>query len=138
LTSVESGTKKEEKKKDVVFTEKAPRPVGPYSQAIKFNELVFTAGQGAMDPATNKWLGGDIKQQTSRTLENLKAILEASGSSLDRVVKVTVFLQSRDLFREMNEVYSKYFPKDPPARSTVITDLVLHDMLVEIEAVATR
>lgn len=125
-----------ENRKKVIFTEKAPEPIGPYSQAIISNGFIFTAGQGAIDPQTNKWMGGDIKQQTARVLENIKAVLDASGSSLDQVVKVNVFLRRRDLFREMNEIYSKYFPMNPPARSTVVTDLLLEDMLVEIEATA--
>jgi 2-iminobutanoate/2-iminopropanoate deaminase len=121
-----------------VSTNLAPRPIGPYSQGVKVGDLVFTAGQGAIDPSTNEWLGGDIREQTERVLENLKGILEAAGSSLDRVVKTTVFLEKKELFREMNEVYSRYFPKNPPARSTVVTGMVRDGMLVEIEAVATR
>jgi 2-iminobutanoate/2-iminopropanoate deaminase len=126
-----------EKGKRVVFTKNAPEPIGPYSQAIISNGFIFTAGQGAIDPLTNKWIGGDIKQQTTRVLENIKAVLDASGSSLDEVIKVNVFLRRRELFEEMNEIYSKYFPVNPPARSTVVTDLLLEDMLVEIEATAT-
>jgi 2-iminobutanoate/2-iminopropanoate deaminase len=124
--------------KKVVFTEKAPKPLGPYSQGIVSNGFIFCAGQGAIDPHTNKWIGGDITQQTTRVLENLKAVLEASGSSLDKVVKTNVFLRKKELFAEMNAVYSKYFPRDPPARSSVVTDLLLDDMLVEIEVTATQ
>lgn len=121
----------------VVFSPKAPKPIGPYSQAIIANGFVFAAGQGAIDPETNQWIGGDIKQQTERVLENIKAVLEASGSSLSKVVKTNVFLRRKELFQEMNQVYYKYFPVEPPARSTVVTDLLRDDMLVEIEATAT-
>ncbi len=121
----------------VVFSPKAPKPIGPYSQAIIANGFVFAAGQGAIDPETNQWIGGDMKQQTERVLENIKAVLEASGSSLNKVVKTNVFLRRKELFQEMNQVYSKYFPVEPPARSTVVTDLLRDDMLVEIEATAT-
>lgn len=100
-------------------------------------DFVFTAGQGAIDPKTNQWAGGDIKEQTRRTLDNIKGILEEAGSSLDKTVKVSVFLKDKKLFGEMNEVYSSYFKRDPPARTTVVTDLLRDDMLVEIEAVAT-
>jgi 2-iminobutanoate/2-iminopropanoate deaminase len=127
----------DEVKKKVVFTDSAPRPVGPYSQGIVSNGFVFAAGQGAIDPKTNQWIGGDIIQQTARVLENIKAVLEAAGSSLDNVVKVNVFLRKKELFQEMNAVYAKYFPENQPARSTVITDLLRDDMLVEIEAIAS-
>lgn len=120
----------------VIHTVDAPKPIGPYSQGIVANGFIFTAGQGAIDPKSNKWLGGDIKQQTERTLENIKIILERSGSSLEKVVKVTVFLRRKELFQDMNEVYSKYFARDQPARTTVVTDLLLDDMLIEIEAAA--
>jgi 2-iminobutanoate/2-iminopropanoate deaminase len=123
--------------KKVVRTESAAKPIGPYSQAIISNGFIFTAGQGAIDPQSNKWVGGNIREQTERVLENIKAILEAAGSSLDKVVKVSVFLRRKELFQEMNEVYSKYFPSNPPARSTVVTDLLLDDMLIEIETIAS-
>jgi 2-iminobutanoate/2-iminopropanoate deaminase len=123
-------------RKKAIHTDSAPRPVGPYSQGIISNGFVFTAGQGAIDPHSNKWVGGDIRVQTKRVLENIKAVLESAGSSLDKVVKVNVFLKRKELFQEMNEVYSRYFPNNPPARSTVVTDLLLDDMLVEIEAIA--
>ncbi len=122
--------------KKVIYTESAPKPIGPYSQAVVSNGFIFTAGQGAMDPRSNKWVGGNIKEQTTRVLENIKAILEAAGSSLDKVVKVNVFLRRKELFSEMNEVFSKYFKKNQPARTTVVTDLLLDDMLIEIETIA--
>ena len=123
--------------KRAVLTTKAPKPIGPYSQGIVSNGFVFTAGQGAIDPSTNKWVGGDIKQQTKLTLDNIKAILSEAGSSIDKAVKTTVFLRKKELFAEMNEVYQGYFSGVPPARTTVVTDLLRDDMLVEIEAVAT-
>jgi 2-iminobutanoate/2-iminopropanoate deaminase len=123
--------------KRAVLTAKAPKPIGPYSQGIVSNGFVFTAGQGAIDPSTNKWVGGDIKQQTKLTLDNIKAILSEAGSSIDKAVKTTVFLRKKELFAEMNEVYQGYFSGVPPARTTVVTDLLRDDMLVEIEAVAT-
>jgi 2-iminobutanoate/2-iminopropanoate deaminase len=123
--------------KRIIYTESAPKPIGPYSQAIVSNGFIFTAGQGAIDPSTNKWLGGDIREQTTRVLENIKAVLEAAGSSLEKVVKVNVFLRRKELFSEMNDVYSRYFKENPPARSTVVTDLLLDDMLIEIETIAS-
>lgn len=134
MLAVEEGESMQEKKS--VSTSGAPRPIGPYSQGIVSNGFVFTAGQGAIDSKTNNWAGGDISQQTTLTLENIKAILDEAGSSLDKVVKVTVFLKRKELFAEMNTVYARYFGNDPPARSTVVTDLLRDDMLVEIEAVA--
>ncbi len=124
-------------KKQVVTTSNAPKPIGPYSQGIIVGDLVFTAGQGAIDPKTNQWAGGDIREQTRRVFENIKGILEEAGSSLDNVVKVTVFLKDNKLFGEMNEVYATYFKNEPPARTTVITGLPKDEMLVEIEVVAT-
>lgn len=122
--------------KKAVLTSKAPKPIGPYSQGIISKGFVFTAGQGAIDPASNNWAGGDIKQQTTLVLENIKAVLTEAGTSLGNVVKVNVFLKKKELFAEMNEVYKMYFSGVPPARSTVITDLLRDDMLVEIEATA--
>jgi 2-iminobutanoate/2-iminopropanoate deaminase len=124
-------------KKQIVTTSNAPKPIGPYSQGIIVGDLVFTAGQGAIDPKTNQFLGGSIKEQTSRVLQNIQGILEEAGSSLDNVIKVNVFLKDNKLFGEMNEVYATYFKKDPPARTTVITGLPRDEMLVEIEVIAT-
>lgn len=123
--------------KRVIMSAKAPKPIGAYSQGVVSNGLIFTSGQGAIDSRTNNWLGGDIKQQTRITMDNVKAILEEGGSSLDKVLKITIFLKEKNLFGDMNAVYANYFPKDPPARSTVVTDLPREDMLVEIEAIAS-
>ena len=99
--------------------------------------LVFLSGQGPLDPATNRLVEGDVAVQTERVLENLKAVIEASGSSLERVVKTSVFLKDLNDFRIMNEVYARYFPKDPPARTTVEAARLPMDILVEIDAIAS-
>jgi 2-iminobutanoate/2-iminopropanoate deaminase len=121
-----------------VKTEKAPKPVARYSQAIVCNGFVFVAGQGPVDIATGKLIESDeIREQTRATLENLKAILEAGGSSLDKVVKVSVFLKNLSDFKAMNEVYAEFFKSDPaPVRTTVGTDLLGGRMLIEIDCVA--
>jgi 2-iminobutanoate/2-iminopropanoate deaminase len=122
--------------RDVVLTERGPKPIGPYSQAIKSNGFLFVSGQVALDPKTNEFTGGDIRQQTERVLENLRGIVEAGGSKLGHAVKTTVFLKNMDDFGAMNEVYAKYFASAPPARSTVQVAKLPKDALVEIEVVA--
>ena len=122
--------------KDVVLTNHAPKPIGPYSQAIKSNGFLFISGQIALDPASGEFAGVTAQQQTGRVLENLKAILEASGVSLSHVVKTTVFLKDMNDFTAMNEVYARYFSAAPPARSTVQVARLPKDALVEIEVVA--
>ena len=123
--------------KDVVITDRGPKPIGPYSQAIKCNGFLFLSGQVALDPKTNEFTAGDIRQQTERTLENIKGILEAAGSNLHHVVKTTVFLKDMNDFSAMNEVYGRFFTSAPPARSTVQVARLPKDALVEIEVVAT-
>ena len=123
--------------KDVVLTEKGPKPIGPYSQAIKSGGFLFASGQVALDPRSNEFLPGDIRQQTERVLENVKAILEAGGANLHHVVKTTVFLKDMNDFAAMNEVYGKYFSAAPPARSTVQVARLPKDALVEIEVIAS-
>jgi 2-iminobutanoate/2-iminopropanoate deaminase len=123
--------------KDVVLTERGPKPIGPYSQAIRSGGFLFASGQVALDPATNEFLAGDIAKQTERVLENVKGIVEASGSNLNRVVKTTVFLKNMSDFAAMNEVYAKYFTAAPPARSTVEVARLPKDALVEIEVIAS-
>jgi len=122
--------------KEVISTEKGPKAIGPYSQAIKAGGFVFTAGQVAFDPATGQLVEGDVARQTARVLDNLKAIIEASGSSLDRAVKTTVYLKDMNDFAAMNEVYARYFPKSPPARSTVEAARLPRDVRVEIDLIA--
>ncbi|HET6207529.1 MAG TPA: RidA family protein [Terracidiphilus sp.] len=125
--------------KEKIATVHAPAAIGPYSQAIRLGNLVFTAGQIALDPATQQMVAGGISEQTTRVLENLKAILESAGSSLAQVVKATVFLKNFDDFSKMNEVYGKYLAPEgalAPARSTVEVSRLPKDALVEIELVA--
>ncbi|HEX2906712.1 MAG TPA: RidA family protein [Phototrophicaceae bacterium] len=122
--------------KQPVSTERAPAAIGPYSQGIIANGFVYTSGQAALIPGTKTLAEGGIKEQTRQTLENLKAILETAGSSLDKVVKSTVFLKDMNDFAAMNEVYASYFGTVPPARSTVQVARLPMDALVEIEMVA--
>jgi 2-iminobutanoate/2-iminopropanoate deaminase len=125
--------------KEKIATAHAPEAIGPYSQAIRLGNLVFTAGQIALDPATQQVVGGGITEQTTRVLENLKAILESAGSSLAQVVKTTVFLRDMNDFAPMNAVYGKYLAPEgvlAPARSTVEVARLPKDVLVEIEVVA--
>jgi len=122
--------------RDIVLTDKGPKPIGPYSQAIRANGFLYVSGQVALDPKTGELLGSDVAQQTQRTLENVKGILEAAGSNLHHVVKTTVFLKDMNDFAAMNETYAKYFPSAPPARSTVQVARLPKDALVEIEVIA--
>ena len=122
--------------KEPVKTSNAPAALGPYSQAIKVGEFVFTSGQVAIDPATGEFIGGGIVEQTERVLKHVAAVLEAAGSSLDQVVKTLVFLADMNDFAAMNEVYGKFFTGAPPARSTVQAARLPKDARVEIEAVA--
>ena len=122
---------------EVISTGKAPKPVGPYSQATRAGGFIFCAGQGSFDPATGQPLGGGIKEQTRQVLRNLQAVLEAGGSGLDRVVKVTVFLSDWKYFGEMNEAYAEFFGANhPPARSTVQGQRWPEGQLVAIDAIA--
>jgi 2-iminobutanoate/2-iminopropanoate deaminase len=120
----------------IVATEKAPKAIGPYSQAVVHNGMAYLSGQIPLDPATGQLVEGDIAAQTTRVLENLKAVLEACGSGLDQVVKTTVYIQDMREFAKMNEVYGKYFSQNPPARSTVEAARLPRDVRVEIDAIA--
>jgi 2-iminobutanoate/2-iminopropanoate deaminase len=122
--------------RDVISTSDGPKAIGPYSQAIKANGFVFVSGQVAIDPVTNTLLNGDIAFQTDRVLKNLRGILTAAGTSLDKVVRATVFLKNMNDFAAMNEVYGKYFTSAPPARSTVEVARLPKDVLVEIDVIA--
>ena len=121
--------------KEIIRTGRAPIPRIPISQAVKAGGMVYCSGFVPADPATGKLVEGDITAQTDRVLQNLKAVLEAAGSSMDRVVKTTVFLADRNDFAGMNKVFGQYFPKDPPARSTIEARLMI-DARVEIELIA--
>ena len=122
--------------RDVILTDRGPKPIGPYSQAIRANGFLYVSGQVALDPKTGEMAGAEIGQQTERTLENVKGILEAAGSNLHHVVKTTVVLKDMNDFATMNEVYAKYFTSAPPARSTVQVARLPKDALVEIEVIA--
>jgi 2-iminobutanoate/2-iminopropanoate deaminase len=122
--------------RDVILTDRGPKPIGPYSQAIRTNGLLYVSGQVALDPKTGEMVGADIRQQTERVLENVKGILEAAGSNMHHVVKTTVFLKDMNEFAAMNEVYAKYFTSGAPARSTVQVSRLPKDALVEIETIA--
>jgi 2-iminobutanoate/2-iminopropanoate deaminase len=122
--------------RDVIATEQAPQAIGPYSQAIRAAGLIFTSGQVAIDPATQQVVPGDVSAQTERVLNNLGAILQASGSGLEKVLRCTVFLKNMGDFAAMNEVYGRHFKQAPPARSTVEVARLPKDVLIEIDVIA--
>jgi 2-iminobutanoate/2-iminopropanoate deaminase len=124
--------------KERIESADAPRPIGPYSQAIAIDGLVFCAGQGPVDPATNQLIEGGVVEQTERTLKNLGAVLEAAGLGYEDVVKTTCYLADMDDFRAFNEVYATYFADPAPARTTIQAARLPLDILVEIEAIAVR
>jgi 2-iminobutanoate/2-iminopropanoate deaminase len=121
--------------KEIISTNKGPKAIGPYSQATKANGFIFTAGQVALDPATGQIVEGDVARQTARVMENLKAIVEAGGSSLDQAVKATVYLKDMNEFAAMNVVFARYFPESFPARSTVEVARLPRDVRVEIDLI---
>lgn len=123
-------------KKQIISTDNAPKAIGPYSQAVAWNGLVYLSGQIPLDPATGQLVEGGIAEQTVRVLDNLKAVLEASGSDLAHVLKTTVFLKDMGEFGAMNEIYGRYFSENPPARATVEAARLPRDVRVEIECVA--
>lgn len=120
----------------VISTDKAPKAIGPYSQGIIAGDFIFVSGQGAIDPVTNNYTLSSIEEETRMALNNLKAILEESGSNLSNVVKVTVFLANMDDFPAFNKVYEEFFPKDPPARSCIEASKLPKGFKIEIEAIA--
>ncbi len=122
--------------REVISTDKAPKAIGAYSQAIKAGGFIFSAGQIAVDPATAQLIQGDVRSQTEQILKNLSAILESAGSSLEKVVKTTVYLKNMSDFAAMNEVYGQFFKVNPPARSTVEVAQLPRNMLVEIDVTA--
>jgi 2-iminobutanoate/2-iminopropanoate deaminase len=122
--------------REVIRTDGAPQPIGPYVQAVRVGQFVFTAGQIPLDPASGRMVEGGIEEQTERVLENLKAILEAAGSSLSRVVRTTCFLANLDDFAAFNRIYAKYFGENPPPRTTVQAARLPAGALVEIDCIA--
>ena len=122
--------------REVITAHKAPKPAAPYSSAIRQNGFVFISGQIPADPQSGELVTGSIEEQTTRVLENVSAVLEGAGLTLADVVKTTVFLKNMDNFARMNETYAKFFPQDPPARSTVEVARLPRDVQVEIEAIA--
>lgn len=122
--------------KEFIYSKNAPEPIGPYSQAIKLNNLIFSSGQIALNPQTGNIVDGDIKAQTKQTLENVKAILKAGGSDISKVIKVTVYLKNIGDFTGMNEIYNEYFGESKPARSTIEAARLPKDSLIEIDVIA--
>lgn len=122
---------------EVVSTENAPGAIGPYSQAIKVNGMVFCSGQIPIDPATGQFISDDVGEQTEQVFKNLEAVLKAAGTGLDRVVKTTVFLADMNDFAAMNDVYARFFTENKPARATVQAARLPRDARVEIECIAT-
>ena len=122
--------------KEIVATERAPRAIGPYSQAVRAGNLLFASGQIPIDPATGEFVAGGVAEQTDQVMRNLSAVFEAAGASLKQVVKTTVFLADMNDFTAMNEVYGRFFGENPPARATVQAARLPRDAQVEIEAIA--
>ena len=123
-------------KKKVIQTEKAPKAIGPYSQAIQAGNFLFLSGQIPLDPKTGELIKGDIRQQARQVLENIEGVLESQKLGMEDVVKVTIFLKDIGNFNEVNEVYATYFPSSPPARSTLEVAKIPRDAAIEIEAIA--
>jgi 2-iminobutanoate/2-iminopropanoate deaminase len=123
-------------KREIVHTDKAPKAIGPYSQAIRTDSMIYTAGQLGLDPATGEFVAGGVEEQTRQSLTNLKNVLESAGSSMEKVVKTTVFLKDMADFPKMNPVYGEFFAENPPARSTVAVAGLPKGGLVEIEVIA--
>ncbi len=123
--------------RQIISTEKAPKAIGPYSQAVRAGGWLFASGQIPLDPATGQMIAGDVKAQTERVMKNLGAVLEAAGLSFAHVVKTTVYLKDMNEFPAMNEVYGQFFPASPPARATVEVARLPRDARVEIDLVAT-
>ncbi len=123
-------------KAEFIKTEQAPQPIGPYSQAVRAGSFIFTSGQIAIQPATNQMVEGGVVEQARQVFENLKAVLEAAQSSLDNVVKTTIYLQNLADFSAVNEIYAEYFGKALPARSTVEVSKLPKNVLIEVDCIA--
>jgi 2-iminobutanoate/2-iminopropanoate deaminase len=134
--SQESNQKDEAVNRKVITSDNAPKSIGPFSQAIQAGDFIFISGQGAFVPTTGKLVEGGIKEQTRQVIENIRIIVESAGSSLDGVVKVSIFLTDWKYFNEMNEVYAEYFKSDPPARSTIQGQRFPEGHLIAMEAIA--
>ena len=124
--------------KQIISTDKAPQAIGPYSQAIEVNGMIFTSGVIPINPATGELVTGSIEEQATQAIGNLAALLEAAGSSTEKVIKTTVFIKDMNDFAKVNEIYAKYFTKDFPARSCVEVARLPKDVLIEIEAIAEK
>lgn len=122
--------------KKIIFSPGAPKAIGPYSQAVKAGNFLFLSGQIPLDPRTGEVVKGDIKVQTERVMENIKAVLEAAGADFSQVVRSGIFLKTLEDFAAMNEIYGRYFPQNPPARSTVEVSRLPKDVGIEIDIVA--
>ena len=120
----------------IIHSDSAPEPIGPYSQAVQFEKLIFTSGQIAINPENNELIAGDVEDQTRQVLENLRAVLEVANASLDTVVKTTIFLKNMDDFVKVNNVYDSFFGSSVPARSTIEVARLPKDVLVEIDCIA--
>jgi 2-iminobutanoate/2-iminopropanoate deaminase len=129
--------RRENMQKNIISTEKAPQAIGPYSQAVQFNNLLFISGQIPLEPNSGEIVKGNIKELTKQILDNLNAILTASGSSLDNVLRTTIFLTNLDDYAEVNEIYAEFFEKSMPARSTVQVSRLPMDVPIEIDAIAS-
>lgn len=124
--------------KKVIFTKNAPAAIGPYSQAVETDGMVFLSGQIPVNPATGNVVDGGVKEQTAQVFENIKSVLAEAGLTVENIVKTTVFLKDMSLFADMNEVYAEYFDKDFPARSAVAVKFLPKDVMVEIECIAVK
>lgn len=122
--------------KEVISSEKAPKAIGPYSQAVKHGDLIYCSGQIALDHKTMQMVGVTVTEQTKKIMENIGEILKAAGSGFDKVLKCTIYLKNMDDFAGMNELYGSFFPKNPPARATVEVSRLPKDALVEIDCIA--
>ena len=120
----------------MIETDKAPKAIGPYSQAVKYENLLFISGQIAIDPKTQEFIGGDVEKQTERVMENIKAVLEEAGLNFNHVIKTTIYLKNINDFEKVNEVYGRYFSEHKPARATVEVSNLPKGALVEIEVIA--
>lgn len=134
--SQQSNQKDEAVNRKVITSDNAPKSIGPFSQAVQAGDFIFISGQGAFVPTTGKLVEGGIKEQTRQVVENIRIIVEAAGSSLDRVVKVSIFLTDWKYFKEMNEAYAEFFKSDPPARSTIQGQRFPEGHLIAMDAIA--